>query len=53
MFIQQKETAILKVTKNFFRDDDVLKDILEKNCIKKIILNDILDKFLIKDCSQI
>ena len=51
--IKNTKIKTIYLVKPFFRDDDVLKDILEKNCIKKIILNDILDKFLIKDCSQI
>ena len=51
--IIERKIEVFYTVKPLYGDKDVLKDILEKNCYKKIKINEILDKHLIKKCSQL
>ncbi len=51
--IRNRKVETIYTVKPFFRDNEVLKDIFEYNCLEMIKINDILDKYLVKDCEQI
>ena len=51
--IIERKIEVFYTVKPLYGDKDVLKDILEKNCYKKIKINEILDKHFIKKCSQL
>jgi len=51
--IKDRKIKTVYTVKPLHGDDDVLKDILDDNCFSKIIINDILEKSLIKKCDQI
>ena len=50
--IKGRKIETIYTVKPLYGDDDVLKDVLDDNCVSKIIVNDILEKHLIKKCNQ-
>jgi len=51
--IKDRKIETVYTIKPLFGDNDVLKDVLEDSCVSKIIVNDILEKHLIKkECNQ-
>jgi len=50
--IKDRKIETVYTVKPLYGDDDVLKDVLDDNCVSKIIVNDILEKHLIKKCNQ-
>ena len=50
--MKERKIETVYTIKPLFGDEDVLEDILETSCVRKIIVNDILEKHLIKKCDQ-
>jgi len=51
--LKKDKIEIIYVIKPLMGDDDVLKAILENNCIKKTSLTNILDSYLLQQCKSL
>ena len=51
--IKDRKINVIYTIKPLHGDDNVLKDILDDKCFRKIVVNDILEKNIIKKCDQL
>ena len=51
--LKENKIEVVYIIKPLWGDDDVLKPILDENCIKKMMLTDILDSHLLLKCNDL